>query len=63
MEIGTPTIDANVLNIDTQKKYQRATYVIKIWNSTVQISKVLNELPTDGQSVDLSLKDKFILLK
>ena len=59
------TIDANELNIDTQKEISTALLTsLRSETPTAQIkSKVLNALPKDGQSVDLSFEGQVYTLK
>ncbi len=59
------TIDANALNIDTQKEISTALLTsLRSETPTVQIkSKVINALPIDGQSVDLSFEGQVYTLK
>ncbi len=59
------TIDANALNIDTQKEISAALLKsLRSETPTAQIkSKVLNSLPKDGQSVDLSFEGQVYSLK
>ncbi len=59
------TIDANALNIDTQKEISIALLTsLRSETPTVQLkSKVLNTLPTDGQSVDLSFEGQVYTIK
>ena len=59
------TIDANALNIDTQKEISTALLTsLRSETPTAQIkSKVLNALPKDGQSVDLSFEGQVYTLK
>ena len=59
------TIDANALNIDTQKEISTALLTsFRSETPTAQIkSKVLNALPKDGQSVDLSFEGQVYTLK
>ena len=59
------TIDANALNIDTQKEISTALLTsFRSETPTVQLkSKVLNALPIDGQSVDLSFEGQVYTLK
>ena len=59
------TIDANALNINTQKEVSTALLTsLRSETPTAQIkSKVLNSLPKDGQSVDLSFEGQIYTLK
>ncbi len=59
------TIDANALNIDTQKEISTALLTsLRSETPTIQLkSKVLNTLPKDGQSVDLSFEGQVYTLK
>ncbi len=59
------TIDANALNIDSQKEISTALLTsLRSETPTIQLkSKVLNTLPKDGQSVDLSFEGQVYTLK
>ncbi len=59
------TIDANALNIDTQKEISTALLTsLRSQTPTSQIkSVVLNALPQDGKSVDLSFEGQVYTLK
>ena len=59
------TIDANALNIDTQKEISTALLTsLRSQTPTSQIkSVVLNALPQDGESVDLSFEGQVYTLK
>ncbi len=59
------TIDANALNIDTQKEISTALLTsLRSETPTAQLkSKVINALPIDGQSVDLSFEGQVYTLK
>ncbi len=59
------TIDANALNIDTQKEISTALLTsLRSQTPTSQVkSVVLNALPQDGESVDLSFEGQVYTLK